>query len=256
MSTELMTPQKPISGEMALESKGQTAPATVYEVLGELARDPSMDPARLVALFDLQIKAEDRHAEKEFNAAFARLQPKLPRITKRGVIEMGAKGSMKFARYEDLDAAIKPLYTAEGFSLSFLSKATDKGILLVAVLKHAAGHSEPSEMQLPPDAGAGRNALQALGSSLSYAKRYLTCNVFNIVTENEDDDGNKISQISKQQIESIEDLMHECSLSPEARTKLLEMFGIKVLSDATKALYPAIINMLVAKRNALGSKAK
>src|SRR5262245_60127606 len=125
-----------------LERREETAiekPASVYDVFRQLALDPAVDPARIAALMDLQIKAEDRNAEKEFNAAFARLQPTLPRIGKHGVIDMGAKGQMKFARYEDLDAAIRPLYVREGFSLSFISEPSDKGIILVAVLAHSAG---------------------------------------------------------------------------------------------------------------------
>ena len=237
-----------------LVKQDERAPATIHEVFMAMARDPSIDPARIGALMDLQIRAEERNAEKEFNAAFSRLQPKMPRITKKGTIDMGAKGSMKFARYEDLDQAIKPLYTAEGFSLSFVSDATDKGILLIAVLKHSAGHEQRSRMQLPADAGAGRNALQALGSSLSYAKRYLTCDIFNIVTVGQDDDGNKLSFLTEDKIQNIEVLMNEVGLTPEARSKLMEMFGIKTLSDATNALYPGIINFLVAKRRTMGAK--
>jgi len=232
------------------------APTSIYEVLGALARDPSVDVSRITQLMELQLRAEAHQAEKEFNAAFSRLQPKMPRITKKGTIDMGAKGSMKFARYEDLDAAIKPLYTAEGFSLSFSSRATDKGIILVGVLKHSAGHTltPAPELQLPPDAGAGRNSLQALGSSLSYAKRYLTCDMFNIITVGEDNDGSSLSAVTEQQIIQIDGMLADNELGADYRSKLLETMNVKALSDLQRVQVPTILSLIRAKIKAKSSQ--
>ncbi len=246
MSTDL---QKRESAELA-------RPETVYDVFRRMAMDKDVPLERISALMDLQIKAEDRQAEKEFNSDFAALLPKLPKIGKNGVIDMGAKGSMKFIRYEDLDRALRPIYTADGFSLSFNSEATDKGILLVAVLAHRAGHSKASRLQLPPDVGAGRNALQALGSSLSYAKRYLTCNLFNIVAEGEDDDATAGDFITEKQAMNVEDLIAECSLGEAGRAKFLETFNCKAVSELMKANYAPAINLLSAKRRNLGAEKK
>ena len=234
----------------------EVAPHSIYEVLGQLARDPSVDVARITQLMDLQLRAEAHQAEKEFNAAFARLQPRMPRITKRGKIEMGSKGMMKFARYEDLDAAIKPLYAAEGFSLSFSSRATDKGIILVGILKHCAGHTltPAPELQLPPDAGAGRNSLQALGSSLSYAKRYLTCDIFNIVTADEDNDGTSLSAVTQDQIDNIDAMLRDNELDDQYRSKLLETMNVKALSDLQRVQVPTILSLIRAKIKAKGAK--
>lgn len=245
-----------MSAAITTRNSGELAPASIYEVFRAMAMDPSVDVARLAGLMELQIKAEDRNAEKEFNTAFARLQPTLPRITKRGEIDMGVKGKMSFARYEDLDSAVRPLYSAAGFSLSFISEPSDKGIVLVAALAHQAGHSKTSRLQLPPDAGAGRNALQALGSSLSYAKRYLTCDLFNIVTVGQDDDATSGDYITEKQAMNIEDLMAECSLGEAGRSKFLETFGAKAVSELFKANYAPAINLLCAKRRSLGSKDK
>jgi hypothetical protein len=245
-----------MSTDLQKRESGELAPASIYEVFRQMALDPSIDVTRIAALMELQIKAEDRNAEKEFNAAFARLLPTLPKIGKHGLIDMGTKGSMKFIKYEDLDRALRPIYTAAGFSLSFNSEATDKGILLVAVLAHTAGHSTTSRLQLPADAGAGRNALQALGSSLSYAKRYLTCNLFNIVAEGEDDDATAGDYINDRQVMAIEDLIAECGLGDVGRSKFLETFNAKSVGELFKANYAPAINLLSAKRRNLNQKAK
>src|SRR5712671_2893952 len=124
---------------------------------------------------DLQERHETRQAEIAFNKAFGKMQPRLPRIRKDGTVSLGSgKGSYSFAEWEDIDFIIRPILDEYGFTLSFTSEPTDKGVLMVAYLSHELGHSRTSKMQLPPDAGPGRNALQAIGSAQSYGKRYLT----------------------------------------------------------------------------------
>ena len=80
--------------------------------------------------------------------------------------------------------------------------------------------------------------------------------MLNLVTEGEDDDGNAISTITEKQRANIEDLIHECSLTPEGVSKFLEVIGYKAIEDIQKAAYPAAINFLTAKRRSLAEKSK
>lgn len=231
---------------------------SMHDVFVSMAKDATIDPARIGALMDLQIKAEDRWAEKEFNAAFARLVPQMPRLVKRGNIPKNG-GNIKFCTIEDMDAQIRPLYTAEGFTLSFYSKPTTDGIIRVAKLRHVAGHSETSEMQLPPDTGPGRNQVQSLGSSMSYADRYLTRGVFNLIMIGEDNDGNgaPVKPIDKVQIKALGDLMHEMSFTEKQTEQFYLFMGstvgnpIKALSDISKPQYPQAFNYLNMMRRKL-----
>lgn len=202
--------------------------ASLSDILRVALVDVRITPEKISQLLDIQERVENRQAEREFNAAFARLLPRLPRLVKRGKIEMGTKGSIAFVTVEDMDAAIRPLYTAEGFSLSFLSDACPTGIVRIAMLSHKAGHSITSRMQLPPDKGPGRNDLQALGSSMSYADRYLTRGLFNLIAEGEDDDGNAQGYISPTQVEELKDLIMKSDANESA---LLATYGAKVLGD-------------------------
>ncbi|WP_371924668.1 ERF family protein [Pseudomonas sp. R5(2019)] len=45
---------------------------------------------------------------------------------------------------------------------------------------HRDGHREQTAMLLPVDIGKGRNAVQAVGSSTTYGKRYVMCALLNI----------------------------------------------------------------------------
>jgi hypothetical protein len=226
----------------------------MYEIFAKLTSDPSVDPAKLKQFMELQERAEARQAERLFIEAMNRLQPKLPRIPKKGRISFeskrtGTSQDTPYALFEDIDKVIRPLMNAEGLSIRFGTAPLEKGgILITAKLSHVGGHSEQESMPLPFDTSGSKNAIQAVGSTLSYGKRYLTCALLNIITEGEDDDGQAINFISEEQQQNIEALISECGLSAEGRSKFMDFLGVKAVGDIQKGGYHAAINFLVAKR--------
>ena len=188
-----MPPSEIIPSSASLPMQQQSlerAEPTLMELIGAIARDPAVDVARIDALISLKERMEARDAEKEFNRDFAAAMLEMPRVTKRGVKDMGGKGQIPYATYEDVDAAIRPVEVKHGFARSFLTRPADKpGCVMVLRLTHRAGHSITSERYCRPDPGPGRNDTQAEGSGESYGRRYLTLAIWNIVTVGADDDG-------------------------------------------------------------------
>ena len=174
-------------------------PANLLSAIVTMAKDPAVDVAKLSALLEMQERMEVRQAEREFAAAFGRLSAVLPRVKKSGTIDLGtdkqsgkARGSIPFARWEDMDTIIRPLMAKEGFALSFDSAprtAEGGGLIVTGTLMHRDGHHRTASIPLALDTGPGRNNLQAMGSSLSYGKRYTAEMLLNIIREGEDDDG-------------------------------------------------------------------
>lgn len=193
------------------------------QLIRELATDERVSVEKLAALMALHERAEARDAEKQFNAAFRAASMEMPRVEKKGVIRMVKdgvdKGSLPFARYEDVDKVVRAVEIKHGFTRSFLSEPAAGGILITCKLSHSAGHSERSTRQMPPDPGPGRNAMQAIGSASSYAKRYLTLDVWNIVTGGADDDGNSADPISDEQAMGIRDMIDGLAMTPPRLSK-------------------------------------
>jgi hypothetical protein len=237
MSADIVRTDKP----------GDLATPTVYEIFERLVHDPSVDPARLGQLMELQERAEARQSEREFIAAFNRLQPRLPRITKHGKIDLGKGKPLAFAKFEDIDRSIRPLLAAEGFTLSYGCAPSERGLVITATLSHCAGHSRSESMPLPADEGPGRNKLQALGSTFSYGKRYLVCAMLNIITEGEDDDGSFEGYIRPDQ----ERLLREAIMSAKIdESKLLAVYGVKALSDLPAANFGGVKAQITQKYSA------
>ena len=82
---------------------------SIMEIIAAVAANSDADVAKMRELLALKLDVERRDAEIAFNQAMARLQPRLPRVKKNGSIDFGGgKPAMKFARWEDIDTAIRP----------------------------------------------------------------------------------------------------------------------------------------------------
>jgi hypothetical protein len=174
----------------------QEGPGALLAAIVQLAKDPAVDEHKLEALLKMQERMEDRQAEREFIRALSVAQGEIPQVGKMGTVALGSgKGSYKFARWEDMDRVIRPIMDRHGFMLSFNMEMKDGGgAVVTGTLLHRDGHSKTASVPLALDAGAGRNNLQAMGSTLSYGKRYCAEMLLNIVRKDEDDDGVRAGQ--------------------------------------------------------------
>jgi hypothetical protein len=164
----------------------------ILSVIARAAADPNVDIDKLERLLELQERVIARNARAAYYEALAEMQPNLPVITESGGIK-DRNGNIQstYALWEDVNEAIRPILAEHGFSLSFKVRRTENEITTTGILAHRDGHSEESELSLPSDTSGSKNAVQAVGSSGSYGKRYTAYALLNITTRGEDDDGRK-----------------------------------------------------------------
>lgn len=241
-----------------------TAPAegSMLNFIAQAVADPNVDVTKLQALLTMQRDVEADDACRQFNAALFAAQQEVPRVSKRGKIDLGKGKPMPFATWEDMDDVLRPIMGRHGFSLSFsaTSRADGTGAVVTAILLHAAGHTREVTMPLPPDVGPGRNALQAMGSTLSYAKRYLAEMLFNIIRENEDDDGERggARRITADQKAQLVEQMAVCRDAGDAvdEKRFFGVFSIGTLDEMAEKDFTRALNMLSQKaRRASGGAA-
>lgn len=171
--------------------------ATILSVIERMALSPEIDPERVERFMAMYERMEARSAEKAYAAAFAEMQRELPEIPERGKIIIRDKGDKNlivqetpYALWEDINEAIKPILAKHGFGLSFRpGQEPDGRVSVTAVLRHSAGHKDEAKMVLQHDGSGSKNAVQAIGSSTSYGKRYAAMALLNITSRGEDDDG-------------------------------------------------------------------
>ena len=181
-----------MSTEIKRQSAAEIAPPpqdNILAVIARAAQDPSVDVAKMQALLDMQVQVMQISADREFKAALARIQPRMPRVNRTGKIEVRGSIQSRYAKYEDIDSAIRPLLAEEGFAVDYDTESTDRALVVKMRVSHAAGHAEHRQLTLPFDTSGNKSSVQGVGSTLSYGKRYLITAFFNIVTIDEDQDG-------------------------------------------------------------------
>ena len=111
------------------------------------------------------------------------------------------------------------------------------------------GWERSSTYTLPPDAGPGRNALQARGSSRRYAKRYIVDDLCNVVRKGKDDDarGAMEALIDATQIKELTDLL-KSTATIEATFLTTMVSGAESLHDIRQRDYPRLIMALREKQ--------
>lgn len=218
--------------------------------LMKLISDPNVSSDKLETLLKLQAQALEFRAREDFHIAYAQLSAELPQVEREGRVELikdnRRLGGYRYARWEDMDRAIRPLLSKHGFAFSFGSFfGPDQRLMVRGKLLHSGGHFEEAEFPVMSDKGPGRNELQAMGSGVSYAKRYVAEMLLNIVRKGQDDDGIAAlgRKISQNQIDTLEKLISASKSTPDKFLSIM-VTGVEQLSDVPERDYPRLVNAL------------
>lgn len=168
----------------------ESSATAIIQVIERAASNPDVDIDKMERLLQMQERILARNAEAAFNTALAQMQNDLPVIEENGSIK-GRDGRVqsKYAKFEDINEAVKPIMRQYGFAISFRTAFEGGEVVVTGVLTHESGHREESAVKLPADASGNKNNVQGWGSSISYGKRYTMNALLNITSRGEDNDG-------------------------------------------------------------------
>lgn len=133
----------------------------------------------------------------ELNKALAACQGKFPAVEKGRTATVRTKSggsySYDYADLSDLLSAVRPVLSAHGLAISHDQETTRDplGVATVAILEHASGERKTGKVIWLP-CSQDMQPVQAIGSAMTYGRRYTTQAILGIATET-DDDGNTAS---------------------------------------------------------------
>lgn len=182
------------------------------------------------------------------------------------------------SKYADLSSvweACREALTKHGLCVSQMIEQNENGDVLCTMLIHSSGQWLSSIIPIRVKEAKGGNELQALGSTLTYIRRYALSAIVGVAPD-EDDDGN-LSQtnyvsptktvtqtvaprtnpaiISKEQVDLLNNILPQCS--PEFRKSVddfLSNNGIHGIVNLTPEQYKSVyenakINAVMLKKN-------
>jgi hypothetical protein len=163
---------------------------TPMEILSS-AVDGGADVGTLEKLLDLQQRWERGEARKAFDAAMAEAKASMPAIIKGREVDFTTDKGRTNYRYEDLGsiaAAINPILAQHGLSYRFRTESPPNApISVTCIISHRLGHSEENTLSAPRDDSGRKNAIQAIGSAVTYLQRYTLKAALGLAASNDDD---------------------------------------------------------------------
>jgi len=192
-------------------------------------------------LMGLQERWEANQARKSFDGAIAAAKSEIKPILKTRTGHTG--------KYEDLAAIateVDPILSKHGLSYRYRARQDDK-VHVTCVLSHKAGYSEETELSEKPDAGPGRNAIQALGSCLTYLQRYSLKLALGLSASKDDDGkaaGASVATVTQKQADDLTDLIEAHGKN---RAQFLKWAKVERFEDIPATAYDACVKAIEYK---------
>ncbi len=230
--------------EQRLVPRGQPQTDTLLALVNRALVDPALDVTKLEKLLELKERYDREEARKAFVAAMAQFRRKAPVLSKdshvyfktdRGVTEYD------HATLGGITGKLGPALGECGLSWEWETRQGDGGrITVTCILTHIGGHFTRTELSGSPDQSGGKNAIQAVGSTVSYLQRYTLLAATGMATMDQDDDGRTSeATVGAEGVDEERDADHKAALlrNMAEATSMPALTGwFNKLSKASQAL--------------------
>lgn len=242
---------------VALEQK-PPAEVSIVQIIEKISQMPNLSMDQVLVIKELvALRNQEREQERKerFFEALARVQAKAPRIARNGIMDRGpGKGTIPYAKREDIDAVMRPLYQAEGFSVTWNFPRNESLIRVVGKFT-AFGHTEEREWSCSPDTSGGKQNPQAAGSTDSYGQRYISIGFWDIITEGADVNGanpKNLTCISQEQADAVSTALEDIGAKAGTpnRAAFYKTFGVSEVSELKLSQIDNVWVRINSRRNA------
>ena len=214
----------------------ELAPVSLEVLVAQIAQSDSMTTEkvevieRLVALME---RREAQQRKERFEAALLRVQLAVPRIDQNGLMDRGpGKGQIPYAKREDIDLMVRPLYQAEGFTVTWDAHLTPDGSKIDVTGRFTCcGHTEERHWPCSPDSSGGKTGPQAVSSTIAYGKRQISKMVWDIIEEGMDKNGADVSEQQPITAEQALDINTELQDIKADFPRFYRLFGVSKLEE-------------------------
>jgi len=263
-SKEIVVESNPWQGRALAPAEPISETAAMLQIIERAARDPSVDIDKMERLVLMQERMQERmfsrQAQLDFETAMAAAQEAMEPVRADA---NNPQTKSKYASYAALDRAIRPIYTKQGFSLSFdTADGAPSGKQRIVCKVARSGHREYPHIDMADDGKGAKGGdvmtpIHATGSAIQYGKRYLLGMIFNIAVS-KDDDGNAAGgkepagdePISKAQLKELRELLEKAGADV---AEFCNFGGVASLAEISVRSFPGAIAAATAKLNYKGS---
>lgn len=234
------------------------------EVGGALAPDGLIQQAiegkadldKLERLLIIKERHEANEARKAYHKAMAEFKTDPPKIDKDKTVSYKTNAgttTYNHATLANVTEKINAALSKYGLSASWKTQQNGQ-IIVTCKITHELGHSEETSLSAASDTSGSKNAIQAIGSTITYLERYTLLALTGLATYEQDDDGKAsgpVEHINKQQEKQILDAVVEVGIDKQM---FLDYMKIETLKKMPKAEFQKAMNAIDAARKRKAKK--
>ncbi len=205
-------------------------------------------------LMALHERWEANQARKAFDEAIAQAKAEIPPIARNAT----AHNSKRYADFSAIARTIDPIISKYGLSYRFRSNQTDR-ISVTCVISHKHGHSEETTLSGPADTTGNKNAIQAIGSTLTYLQRYSLVQALGLAAATDDDGQTSVNGAACITDEQVDELQRMLAETKSNLTLFLKHIKLESLTQIRADKFDVVKNLILAtarKREAMEAQKK
>lgn len=213
----------------------------------QIAVQNGVDTEQLKVLMELQREWKADNARDAFITAMNGFRAKALKIVKTKQVEYGTT-KYKHATLANIVEVAAPALSEHGLSHRWETKQEGgNGLITVTcIITHQAGHSEQTSLSAAPDSSGGKNAIQGVGSAVSYLQRYTFMAITGLAAQDQDNDGGAPAEfIDAKQIADLDALIEEVGANKAA---FLKVCKVDSFESMLKKNYSEAVKRLESKR--------
>ena len=238
--------------------------STTNALVERLVLDPSVSVEKLEKLMEMRERMEALAARKAFDWAVASAKSEIPPIVKDGHVGFDARSGGARTEYDhetlaQIARTVDPILSRYGVSYRYRTKQDGNTVSVTCILAHRDGHSEETTLSCGVDTSGNKNAIQAIGSAVTYLQRYTLKAALGLSAQKRDDDGNAAggpATIDESQFRELRDALEAAGINDSDLTKL---YGVEMLADLPATNFKAALSLIrqraAKKREASGAVA-
>ena len=177
-----------MNNEITITQGGLPQAAPTPADLLRLAVEQGGSVEAMSALMDMQLKWEANEARKAYHSAMAAFKAHPPTVRKDREVKYG-NTQYKHATLANVTATISAAMSDHGLTASWRTDQAGGQVTVTCTVTHELGHSESTSLSAPADNSGSKNAIQAIGSAVTYLQRYTLLAMTGLAATDQDDDG-------------------------------------------------------------------
>lgn len=162
-----------------------------------MAIEKGADLATIEKFMDLKERQDATEAKKAYVVSMGKFRAEVPTIERTKKAH-----NSKYAGLAETIAEISKALVDNGLSHSWKTDQDEKSISVTCCVTHVLGHQECTTLREFPDTSGSKNAIQAIGSTVSYLQRYTLYSILGLASKDADTDGS--DRVSFEQAKELE----------------------------------------------------